>query len=169
MADMISVIQQPPAPPVKEEDVRNSRNRKYPRGTDFSKMKLVHADFRGATLVECIFDDADCKYANFQGANCYGARFVGTNLHKANMLEACLENVDFRPRDMFGIGLSFHCRTFANMKVDHEVMKLWFFIPTMWQLPEMPNRPGFWMAAIESVLGKERIRKFRMIFDSRQV
>jgi len=163
----ITVFELPPK--VTEDEARKSRYRKYPRGTDFRGMKLQNADFRGATLVGCLFDDADCKYANFESANCWGASFVGTNMHRANIANACFENVDFRPRDCFGLTLTLHCKTFNNWKVDHDMMKLWFFMPVKWQLPEVKGRPGFWVEKIIGILGPERVEKLKMIFDVRQI
>lgn len=193
-----------------EQDVRNSRNKKYPRHTDFSGMKLERADFRGATLVQCNFDNADCKYANFEGANCYGASFVHTNMHRANIANATFERSDFRPRDCFGMTMTLNCHTYNYMKVDHEIMKLWFFIPMSWDMPDIhgfkapvtrwkevasrlakkylgedfEKNPefqeavveatteegiGFWRAAITSILGAERIKKYQSIFECRQL
>lgn len=152
-----------------EAEIKNSRNKKYPRGTDFTGLKLVHADFRGATLVECIFDDADCKYANFESANCWGASFVGANMHRANIANACFENTDFRPRDCFGLTLTLHCRTFTNWRVDHEMMKLWFFMPTTWRLPEVKGMSDFWKRKIIAAIGEDRLNKYKMIFQTRQI
>jgi hypothetical protein len=163
----IAVLELPPK--VTAEEARASRNKKYPKGTDFRGLKLVHADFRGATIVQCLFDDADCKYACFDSANAWGSSFVGTNMHRASIANACFENADFRPRDCFGLTLSLHCRTFQGWKVDHDMMKLWFFMPVTWQLPEVKGAPGWWKQKIVAVLGQERVDKLKMVFDVRQV
>ena len=49
------------------------------------------------------------------------------------------------------------------------MMKLWFFMPVTWSLPEVKGAPGWWKQKIVQVLGQERVDKLKMVFDVRQV
>lgn len=103
---------------------------------DFSGQKLKYANFSRCTLLECNFKDADCAYANFSNANCYGSNFTGASLYRVNMMEAQLQRTIFKPRDCFGITLTWKCETFKDMEVDDTWLEIWSFMPTLMKLPE---------------------------------
>jgi hypothetical protein len=103
---------------------------------DFSKQKLKFSDFSRCSLLECDFTDADCSYSNFSNANCYGSNFTGTSLYRSNFMEAQLQKVIFKPRDCFGITLTWKCDTFRDMEVDSDWLEVWSFMPSLMKLPE---------------------------------
>jgi hypothetical protein len=51
-------------------------------------------------------------------------------------MEAQLQKVIFKPRDSFGITLTWKCETFKDMEVDSDWLEIWSFMPTLMKLPE---------------------------------
>lgn len=145
------------------EDFSNKKFYKH----DFSRQKLQYAKFRGSTLIECKFVDTDLKYANFISANCYGSDFTGANLYRANMTECSLQHTIFKPRDCFGLTLTWKCETFRDMEVDETWLKVWMFMPTMMKLPPVKNGDKSWLDRLILLLGEKTYRKFAQVFENR--
>lgn len=104
---------------------------------DFSGQILQFADFSRCSLLECNFTNADCKYSNFSNANCYRSNFTGASLYRSNFMEAQLQGVIWKPRDCFGITLTWKCDTFRDMEVDQDWLEIWSFMPSLMKLPEV--------------------------------
>lgn len=141
-------------------------NRKF-YDYDFSDRDLVHADFRGATVVNCKFDNSDLSYANFEGANCFRSSFVQSKLYHTSFKDAVLAEVNMDPRDMFGMTISVSCDTFDRLKLGPIWLASWLFLPTLGVIPD-PAREEL-KAVLTKMLGEERLKSLERIFANRQI
>lgn len=150
-------------------DVKNSANRKFPVNTCFKGLKLQYADFRNASLIGADFTDCDLRYANFTGANCFGANFTNAILYMANMAHCTLESSIFKPKDAYGITITLRCETYASMEIDATWLKVWLFVPAIMKLPEIKDKPDYWLNRIIEFLGPSTYTKFKAVFNRRVI
>src|SRR5712675_605098 len=102
---------------------------------DFSNQNLQYANFRLSTCIECNFSGADLRYANFDSGNCYRSNFTNAIMYRTFMPNCSLQGTIFKPKDCFGITLTWKCETFMDMEVDETWMKVWLFMPSLMKLP----------------------------------
>lgn len=152
------------------EELKNSYKKKY-YSQSFKGLDLRHADFRLATCSFCDFTDCDLRNANFEGANCFGSNFTDANMKRLNAKDCSLENTVMKPKDCFGMTLTLHCSTYANMEVNNTWLSCWLFIPSSWRLPPVKVDgvldKDFWLKRIIHLLGENRYSKLKFVFDRR--
>jgi len=118
---------------------------------NFSGQDLVDADFRKASLIGCNFNDADLSYTNFEGANLRHATLVRSRCFRTNFKDACLMDVDFSPKDAFGVTFSFDCNTFTGLKFS----EMWWHMILMSLLLSKPPKENMDLDLIKAI-GPER-------------
>ena len=72
---------------------------------DFSRSRLNHIIFEGATLMSCNFERCFLQQASFSAANLRGANFKQANLSKADLRGADFRGATLRSVDLSGADL----------------------------------------------------------------
>jgi hypothetical protein len=94
---------------------------------------------------------------------------VDTICYRTNFADARLTNVDFRPKDCFGITLTMCCKTFDGMKVS----PLWWLglatFLTMTHPIKGASNEDLNEKLIGGVFGAERYAKLRSLFGKREL
>ena len=150
-----------------EEELKDSEGKQFNRKS-FAGMNLRQANFRHATCLECDFSGADMTFASLEYGNFWGSNFTNTILNRADGAHASFENTIWMPKDAYGFTFTLQCETFMNMKIDPLWLRVWFFIPSLWRLPE-EDVPDKWLSKIIDILGMKTYLKYKAIFSRRVV
>ena len=138
-------------------------NQKY-YNVSFAGRDLQHADFRSATVCECDFTGADLSHANFKGANCWGSNFTDSRMYRTDMTDANLSKTIMKPKDCFGISLTFTCDTVMDMQVSEKWYHMWLFMAGLMKPPSDEDR-----LKLIHAIGEARYIRLRQLFESRQI
>jgi len=139
-------------------------NRKF-YDHDFSGMDLTHADFRGATCVNCNFDNSDLSYATFEGANCYRSSFRQSKLYHVNFKDTVLAEAEVDPRDFFAATITLSCDTFDRTKLGKMYSVYWLFLLTLADID--PTLKQKVLGVLGETIGEERVKQLERSFADR--
>jgi hypothetical protein len=129
-------------------------------GQDLHGFDLSRSEFLYCNFTDCNLEEADCSFGNFSGSD-----FTGANLKYTNFARSNLQNINFYPRDAYGIIFSLECNTFKGMKIS----KLWWYGYKYFSLIMLPEKDkGSDPRDADIVaMGSERYRSLCMMFERR--
>lgn len=129
---------------------------------DFSKERdLTKADFRGASLIECIFDDIDLSYAMFDGANLYASSFKGACLNYASFRDATMVKCNLNAKSMVDVTITLNCNAISEAEISNDQFIYWLYMGV-----QMNGYDPALKEKVIDVIGPEKFQALDRMFKS---